>query len=177
MWYETEQIEEPVLPFCSMLYQLAGKCNVELKPSGRYNPNALYNLEEGNFLVDVCSTVKSLNEEMAGKQSWLKKWSDDIRMTRKSMSPGAKAGFVLGTLFLAAMTVTACLYANMRELESKAQKLQPYDIQEIPDFDYENAQHIERKDSGVHRARTAQPRRRAPSPLRLERNRTFSDFR
>lgn len=176
IWYETEEIEDPVLPFCSMLYQLAGKCNVELEPSGRYDPSALYALEDNRFFLnDVCSTVQRMDGEMAAKQSLLKKWSDDMRIARKAMPPAAKAGFVVSTLFLAALTVAACIYANMPDFEVRARKLRPEEIQEIPDFNYRPQEELHRKDSGVERARST--RRQAPSPLtRMSRSRTVQDF-
>ena len=176
MWYETEEIRDPVLPFCSMLYQLAGKCNVELEPSGRYDPSALYALEDNRFFLnDVCSTVQRMDDEMAAKQSLLKKWSDDMRMARKAMSPAAKAGFVVSTLFLAALTVAVCIYANMPAIESRTRKLRPDEIPEIPNFNYRKEEEFQRKDSGVERARSKcyMPQ----SPLtRMSRSRTVQHF-
>ena len=172
MWYETEEIDDPVLPFCSMLYQLAGKCNMRLKPSGRYNPSLYAYADDDNFILDACTIVENLNNEMADRQSWMKKWSDDMRMTRKSMSPAAKAGFVLSILFLAGLTVAICIYGSMKDIgSSRRANLKPEDIPEIPDFDYQKAEIVERKDSGVERARSS-GRRMMPRALKVSRCRT-----
>eukprot|EP00977_Amphora_coffeiformis_P000989 scaffold212_cov173-Amphora_coffeaeformis.AAC.15 len=166
-WYETEEIEDPVMPFCSILYQFAGKCNVRLKPNGRYDPDILYNQEDdGTFMAGTCTMVEALNLQIENDQSWMKKLGDEIRMRRKELSPGAKAGIVITTLIFAGLAVAGFIHRNMHAIELGTRKLKPNDIPEIPNFDYRDAD-LERKDSGVGQARGESPRRSARNMSRF----------
>ena len=58
-WYEDEDVEdEEIEPMCSMLYQLSGKCNSNLKVTEfyNYNYNSNYN---ANGDEDLIRTVRS----------------------------------------------------------------------------------------------------------------------
>ena len=136
-----------------MLYQLSGKCNVELKPKGRYDASMLYSFEDDDtFLNDACTVVSSLNAKVEEKQTWFRKIVDNMRMTRSAMSPATKAVFVMAVFLLAGMTVVGCMYTNMKELTQENKRVNPKDIKDMPDFGYLQAD-LERKDSGVQQAR------------------------
>lgn len=166
MWYESEQ-EDPVLPFCSMLYQLSGKCNTKLTPGGMYNAETLYKIQDtAHFLIDTCDEIATLNRDIAKRQSLAKKWADGIRMSTKALSSASKAFLVFLTFLFAGAIVTGCLYWYMRSAleEDKDDNLKSNDIPEIPSFKYQNADNVARKNSGVRRARDDMSRcRTAPA--------------
>ena len=171
LWYETEEVEDPVLPFCSMLYQLAGKCNLFLSPGGKYDPTEVYSYEDSHFLLDTCELVETLNSKIEDQQPWVKKWADSVRMTRKAMSPASKAAFVSATLLLAGLAVVACMGWSMKTTDFK--NLQPDDIQKIPSFNKPKKVKMGRKDSGVERARRECT---SPNQSAFGRSRTAPDF-
>lgn len=136
-----------------MLYQFSGKCNAKLKPNGRYDPDAVYAMQDdGTFMADACTMMEALNARIEEEQSWIKKLGDEMRMRREELSPGAKAGIVMTTLLFAGLAVAIFTHRNMRAIQFGNQKVKPDDIPEIPDFDYHHAD-LERKDSGVGEAR------------------------
>jgi hypothetical protein len=141
LWYETEEVDDPVLPFCSMLYQLSGKCNKRLRPRGGYDADSVYaNEDDDLFLADTCSMADVFNEEIHSNQSRLKRWADGIRMASKKMSPASKAAFLLSTLLFAGMTVMAYMYWKMCSVLNKDRSITADDIAEIPSFKYQNAE-------------------------------------
>jgi hypothetical protein len=172
VWYETEEVDDPVLPFCSMLYQLSGKCNLGLKPSGRYNPESLYEFDEDpHFLLDTCTVISALNTKHQKRQSFIKQLADRIRMSQKAMSPVGRAFLFIFISLVCGLGVAWFLMRHMKMLQIKIVNLQERlrDIPEIPSFHYQNFG-MNRQDSGVEKAR--QERSKKVHAKRMARART-----
>lgn len=175
IWYETEVVDNPVLPFCSMLYQLAGKCNLGLHPSGRYDPERLYASDDNvHFLVgaEPCALISTMNRKHQRRQSFLKKWTDGVRMTQKAMSPLTRATFFALIILLSGVGVAAFLMKHMKEVQLRIAHLRKQDpggIPDIPTFGYQTLD-MDRKESGIGKARGEQWRR--PPVNQMARSRT-----
>jgi hypothetical protein len=143
MWYEEEEfegMEEGINPFCSILYQFAGKCNKSLNPSTVYSNQVTYNANggeisdewllmyqsENQFLNEdtVCAYIDSLKYNTydeygevimnPSRNMWKPSaWNNEIRIESMAMNAGMKAALILSFLAAAAMGVAACMLHGM----------------------------------------------------------------
>jgi hypothetical protein len=129
---DNENYYEGITPMCSMLYQIAGKCNENLSPTnvyggyyedGVYVENSYasmyqsYQQQENQDLV--CSFVESLNSgtyDQSGQvyldnSAWgtAGKWQQGIANASRNMPGGLKAALFLTALAAALMGVWACM--------------------------------------------------------------------
>jgi len=133
-WYEDEEVEgviDGVEPMCSILYQVAGKCNKAMKTDNTYS-NSQYSRYGGDGEEEwlkmyqsqsqfenedlVCSYIDSLKYDTYDETGEVilnpsVSWSNlgtEIRIQRQAMRPGLKAGLVLTAIAAAGMAVAAC---------------------------------------------------------------------
>lgn len=124
--------EEGITPMCSMLYQISGKCNENLKPENLYTGyyqdgeyvevgyNQMYQSYAQQQNEDLaCSFIESLNSgtyDQTGQvyldnSKWgaPAKWQQGIAQASRNMPGGLKAALFLTALAAALMGVWACM--------------------------------------------------------------------
>lgn len=140
-WYEgDEAYAQDVEPFCSILYQYAGKCNQHLTDAQgfKYSNAYLYNQNGGvdddllgmylsinQYLNEdaVCAYIDSLRMNtydengqvlLGGEGAWNpSEWRNSIRIQKRAMSAGMKAGLTITALLAFGMAVAACVLHGM----------------------------------------------------------------
>jgi hypothetical protein len=133
MWYEDEDMTEyEVEPMCSMLYQLAGKCNEHFNTDSSYgysNYNDQQDEEEGweqyyqseqqmaneaavcSFLESIKSNSYDENGQVVlTSNAWSNptQWGSEFQAESKVLDSGTKAAISLLTIAVAVMGVWAC---------------------------------------------------------------------
>jgi hypothetical protein len=131
-WYEDEEVDDNnIEPMCSMLYQLAGKCNKHLSANDLYNYN--YNINAGNDEWEqmyqseqqaaneeaVCTFIDSLRSNtydengqviLQAGAAWKNpsQWSSEFQAESRALNGGMKAALSLLAIAVSIMGVWAC---------------------------------------------------------------------